>query len=143
MSLNDTLGVEKCGTLTANYFKGAECILFMFCVEDQYSLESLDDAIKETSKHVTSSNCLFYLVANKVDLMSEITPDRVTEKQIELGCKKVFYISAKTGEGIDELFDEIATDLNMKAVNTLPAVSRIQLHVTQTQGEHGDKKCAC
>ena len=116
----------------------------MFCVEDQYSLESLDEAVKEVEaiKHGTSGSCLFYLVGNKVDLFSEISLERITEKQIELNCKKPFFISSKTGDGVDQLMDDIAKELQRKEVNSLPQDSPIQLYDSQPSSRDR-KKCSC
>lgn len=111
------MGLERYSTLTGNYFKGADCVLFFFSVEDQYSLEGLDDAVRE-AKSVTSPTCLCFLVASKVDLDSDIFEDRIVEKQKELQCERLFFISSKTGTGVDKLIDVIASELKKRRANT-------------------------
>lgn len=131
--------MERAGTLTCNYFRGATCVLFLFNVEDQFSLECLDEIVKETKSFVSPSNCLFYLIAAKIDLFADVTPERVEEKCVELGCKKCFFISSKTGQGVDELVTDIAGALKEKASHTtLEAPIKLQ-----PNNGRQNNKCSC
>lgn len=90
----------------------ASCVLFLFSLEDQYSLvDYLPDMIYDVSRAV-SPDCLLYLVGTKYDIKyHDITEDMIRTMEHQHECIKTFYISAKTGDGIDYMMDKIATAL--------------------------------
>ena len=134
------MGLDRVGTLTSNFFKGAVCVLFMFSVEELASLDNLDEIVQESKQYINSKKCFFALVGTKVDLLAEITEDFIEEKRRHLGCDKTYLISSKNGSGLNELLDDIAVKIIDQFKNTLD--SRIQLENPVSQ-EDGSRNCSC
>lgn len=67
---------------------------------------------QEVETHI-GSNCLVYLVGNKMDKGERAIKDEEIEKIAhENGVKKIYYLSAKTGANIEETFIDIASHLS-------------------------------
>ncbi len=67
---------------------------------------------QEVETHV-GSNCLVYLVGNKMDKGERQVKDEEIEKIAQYkGIKKVYILSAKTGVNIEETFINIASHLS-------------------------------
>lgn len=126
------------GTHTSNFYRNAACVLFFFDVTDKYTLESLPDMIQEASIFNEDRPCYFVLVGTKNDVgtndmyLSEI----VDQKKDAYDLKEVFFISSKTGEGIDQLLDHVAEEIGKLAVGN---EERIQLEVNAVS--NGESKC--
>lgn len=133
------MGLDRVGTLTSNFFKGAVCVLFMFSVEEISSLDNLDEVVQEAKQYINSKKCFFALVGTKIDLLAETTEDFIEDKRKQLGCHKTYLISSKSGIGLKELLDDIAVKMIEQFRNTLDG--RIQLQNPSTQEE--SRKCPC
>ena len=109
LKLWDTAGQEQYSSLIPMYSRGASvCIL----VADLTQIETFDNLKKWQQKLAQNSSVpKFVLAANKVDLFDEekakATLDELANKyEYEYGS---FYLtSAKTGVGVDELFNAVA-----------------------------------
>jgi len=106
----DTAGQEKYRSITSNYYRGANVVIIMFDVTDKQSFDNVSNWITQ-AKVWAGENILIYVIANKCDKIEE----RVISKKI--ACKladeknvKLIYTSAKTGDNVIEIFDEITID---------------------------------
>lgn len=79
----------------------------MFSVEELTSLHKLDDLAAE-AKLYSPENCIFLLIGNKTDLDMDFDEQIVEEYRDVLGCRNLFYISAKKGTNVPEVLSEIA-----------------------------------
>lgn len=52
-------------------------------------------------------NILWVLVGNKSDLESDITPEMVDDFVSEMEIEHSFVVSAKTGDGVEEMFEKV------------------------------------
>ena len=81
----------------------------------QRSLNEIKNYHYINIKKILDYEPLIYLVANKIDLIEEV---KVSEKEaIDFATEKgikYFKVSAKTGEGVNELFEDIANSLIKK-----------------------------
>lgn len=115
MQLWDTAGLERAGRMTSNYYNYSHAVLLMYDVTDSTSLNGLqiwyDNAVRDSN----NTNTKYFLVGNKID---ETSGDIVvTEKKavsyandvlkLPSNYKVSFRISAKTGQGFDDLLQEI------------------------------------
>lgn len=121
IQLWDTAGQEQFHTITKSYFRGAHAILLIYDVTSSISFDRTRmwmDSIKETA----SSAVDIALVVNKVDL--EITEDGVTHDQgVDLAKEfdiPFYEVSAKTGQGINQMFTEIAKVVKKRLDETPP-----------------------
>ena len=132
------MGLDRVGTLTSNFFKGAVCVMFMFSVEEISSLDNLDEIVQEAKQYINSKKCFFALVGTKIDLLAEITEDFMEEKRKQLGCDKTYLISSKSGIGLKELLDDVAVKIIEQFKNTLDGRIQLQPNLQETS-----RKCPC
>lgn len=141
----DTAGAERYHSLTPMYYRSAQIALVVF---DLSKSATLEDASKWAYELKTNGGeeCLLYLVGNKSDLESEVTDEQCETMASELDA--VFRkVSAKTGEGVQELFEMIAE----KVVETESAYARqesstggqeaVDIICVSQKGETSGKKC--
>ena len=98
-------------TLSPNYFRGALVVILVFSIEEKNTLHQLEILVEEAQKF-THKDCFYVLVGNKTDLLMDFEESDVEEFKESLGCKNVFFTSAKTGEGIKEMMDGISLYLH-------------------------------
>ena len=117
MTLFDTAGMECYNTrarLNSTYFRRSRVIIFVYDISNRDTFDSLshweDQALQKT---VTRNNIdvVMVLVGNKLDLEDDrqVTHSRA-QQFAENFCipeHLVFEVSAKTGEGVKQMFDEI------------------------------------
>ena len=100
-----------------NFSRGANVVLFVFSLGNADSFEDLNEWVKAVEPDVDNMPILF-VVGNKNDLVEE---RKVESEQAELFAKKIgaFYyeVSAKTGFGIEELFNRVAEESCKKLIN--------------------------
>ncbi len=109
LQLWDTAGQERYRTITPLYYRNAVCVILVI---DQSKLSCIDSTlywVNSIREHV--ENMPIFIAINKSDL-SSILPDNfitnILEKYPDIKYKNV---SAKSNEGIDELFLDIIENL--------------------------------
>ena len=102
----DTAGQERFHSITSNYFKGADGILFIYDITNRNSFEGVKDWIKESEDY--NNNIQKILIGNKCDLadsrevQKEEVEDFYNEKKIDF-----FETSAKENINLDEAFNRM------------------------------------
>ena len=101
----DTSGQERYRSITKNFYRNADGILFVFDVtrEDTFAhikdwLISSDECDKDFKK---------IIVGNKIDLERVVSKEKI-ENFGKAKNMKCYEVSAKTGEGLDDIFKAIA-----------------------------------
>lgn len=106
----DTAGQERYKSLAPMYYKGAAAALVVFDVTSAESFEGAKDWVRELQQNAPPS-IVIALAGNKIDL----SPRRVsTEQGKELAQRHslmYFEVSAKTGEHVQEAFQELGKRL--------------------------------
>ena len=103
----DTAGQEKYKGLAPLYFRGSNVAFIVYSVSDRSSFDGVDAWVNRL-KESTDTPVSVFLIANKIDMINNIEVQSINgqQKAEEIGAK--FYeVSAKTGEGIDDLFAEV------------------------------------
>ena len=109
----DTAGQERFKSITKNYYSGADGIIFVFDLSSRKSFNTLKNWIDGTINN-TKRNVEFIIAANKSDLDKRIIKKEEIQKFSE-ECKIPFYeTSAKTGDGLEELFNAFINKLLSK-----------------------------
>jgi GTPase SAR1 family protein len=129
------MGLEKLGSLTSNYYRGASCILLMFSIDDASSLDQLDDIMTESFTYSNYDNCHLVLVATKCDKKSEIDQGTIESRRIKHDLK-LYIISSKNNQGIDTLLDDVARMVKTRKTGTIRLGS--YPNITKTSGS-----CSC
>ena len=87
----------------------------MYCGEDIYTFESLQQYIEEASLHVDMNTFVWALVGNKADLdFPEVEKERIEAHCNRLQTNLSYSVSAKTGENISEAFDNLIVAIHDK-----------------------------
>ena len=137
----DTAGQERYKSISLNYIKLGDGFLLVFAVDNRETFDKLEDWVQNIYDSVQVEEKVIFLVGNKID-----SPDRVvTKEEAEDYAKKknftYYETSAKTGEGIEELFDELYNkiyNLNKKGDNNQKG-DNLKLKKDKT----GKRKCLC
>ena len=134
----DQLVTDFGWTLKPNFSRGANVVLFVFSLEDRTSFEELNEWVKAAEPDVDNMPILF-VVGNKNDLVEE---RKVESEQAELYAKEIgaFYyeVSAKTGSGIEELFNRVAEESYNKLIHENNEQPSINL---SNNDSHNNSKC--
>ena len=134
----DTAGQERFKNITKNYLHGANGIFFVCDITCANTLEILKTWINEAKMNV-SPETEMVIVGNKIDLNDK--REIKTESIKKLGEKyqiKVFETSAKTGEGVEDIFIYLTKKLfeNKNIGQVLPGEDE----VTKRKGSYVLKK---
>ena len=100
----DSAGQERFRNLTKNFYHGANAIIFVYDITNKKTFETLKTWLIEAQKDVTNETEMI-IVGNKIDLNEKREVNFQTSES--LGKKnniEVFESSAKTGEGVEEMF---------------------------------------
>jgi small GTP-binding protein len=122
LRLWDTAGMERFRSLISCYFAGAQ-VMFMVCdCTDIGSVKNLAKVwypyMKKSSSY--KDNTLLYILVNKWDQRRKINmvpPNENTRKDyvrrnlgLSIPYRKVFFVSARNGEGVFEMIGEVVKD---------------------------------
>lgn len=104
----DTAGQDRFDSILPLYIRGSTASLV--CT-DNPDIETVQKYVNLSNDH--SPNSLIYIVITKSDLFESTHPFiHVEEYADEIGAK-VFVTSSMTGEGVQELFDDVADSVTI------------------------------
>ena len=132
MTLFDTAGMERFeGTLPPTYFRNAFSVIFVYAINNSDSISSIPSwadsvsvqHIGDQGKHIIKA-----LVGNKSDLEDEerevnAMRAKETAQKSEIEQAMVFEVSAKTGEGVEEMYAAIARAFKTRSKKSDAAAS--------------------
>ncbi|MFW9768332.1 MAG: Rab family GTPase [Candidatus Thorarchaeota archaeon] len=107
----DLGGQPRFQDVISDYFKGSKLAIAVYEVNRVFTLYRLDDWINRL--HTSVPNCRIFFVGNKIDERMDTMGVSLDEAD-EFAAKydaKVFEVSAKTGEGVFEMFDAVGEHL--------------------------------
>lgn len=130
MSLWDTAGQERYRTLTSSYYRGAHAVLLVYSAAERDSLTGAAHWLKELDIYGDKSRVVI-LVANKIDVQPRSVS--VGEGSAWANQRGLLYaeVSAKTGAGVNELFNWLIEELKKKPIR----VKGVKLDKKNTQRE--------
>ena len=105
MELWDTSGQDKYRSVAKNYFRQADGLFIVFAMDDDRSLEGLQYWCDQAQDNV-ENDVPRVLLANKCDLQKELSPTAkaLVEKLCDQHKFKLFLVSAKTGQNLNEAY---------------------------------------
>ena len=110
----DTAGQEIYRSIVPIYVRDASAAILVYDISDPTSFASLDQW-RSLLLEEQPTNIFVYIVANKIDLDDDYQVNDAAGKQYsEKINAKFFKVSAIKGDGIAELFNTIAVDLQNK-----------------------------
>ena len=105
------------------YYKGASAAVIVYDITKQSSFDALNRWVDEL-KQRAPPNIILAIAGNKIDLADQRTVSKETVENYlkelsEAGCKDPIYreCSAKSGEGVRDLFEEVCKRLIKMAEN--------------------------
>ena len=119
MTLYDTAGMERFeGTVPPTYFRNAKAVIMVYAINNEESIGDLQHWSESLSIQrigAASQSIIKILVGNKADLTGEREVDRNRGMETAELCgvsKDMFFeVSAKTGEGVWDMFNAIGKKL--------------------------------
>ena len=104
----DTAGQERFRNIAKQYYQGADGVLLVFDVCERKSFEQIEYWLKELKESKKLDSLYIVIVGNKIDLENKRVVTREEgEKYAEKNNINYFEVSAKTGEGIEDMFNDI------------------------------------
>jgi small GTP-binding protein len=106
MQIWDTAGQEKYRSLGPIYYRNSAAGIAVFDVTDAETLPALEKWISEFKKYTEEP--LLFVVGNKIDLTDAQAVKQDEAKAFAEGQGATcFFTSAKTGDGVKELFEQV------------------------------------
>lgn len=117
VSIWDTAGQEKFQNIVKQYYNGANGILLIFDITSKKSFDKIDFWYNDLINKINKDEIIIYLVGNKADLEeNRIITIEEAEKYANQRDIPYFEVSAKSGDGIKKLFDDITNDIMDKII---------------------------
>ena len=108
VSIYDTAGQERFQNIIKHYYRGANGVLLTFDISNRNTFKKLDFWYNDMKENLGDLNKVYIcLIGNKIDKEEkrEITFEEANQYANEKNLP-YFEVSAKTGKGIKQLFDE-------------------------------------
>jgi small GTP-binding protein len=107
----DTCGQEKFRAITRQYFKNSEGVFVVFDLTNKETIKKLDIWMKDIKDNIDNDYFIF-LIGNKSDVKDRDLTIAEEAKQFAINKKINYYeVSAKTGSGIYNIFEKMASKL--------------------------------
>ena len=115
----DTSGQDRFRAMTSLYYRDAQAAILVYDVGNNGSFENIKFWLNELTDKVDKDTMKIYLAGNKCDLPQEkrVISEEKAKNFANENNLKFFETSAKTGEGVSALFNEIAKDQYLKHKN--------------------------
>ena len=118
----DTAGQEKFNSITPIYYRDAKGVLLVYDISNPHSFERVKKWIDEMKE--INNDAVFNIIGNKYDLKEQtklfktnFIDDEIAKKLANKNKTDLFFTSAKTGENINECFENLMLKVFNKFVN--------------------------
>jgi len=115
----DTAGQERYESMSRIYYRSAKATIVCFDLTDAKSFDKVKFWVDELLSN--EEDCDIYVVGTKLDLVQEGTDRGRSQQEVKEYANKinakVFETSSKTGEGIEQLFQDIADVYILRMTN--------------------------
>jgi small GTP-binding protein len=112
LQLWDTAGQERFRSITNSYFRGANGSIVVYDVTNPETFKHIGGWLDDLDRAHIRKDCVF-LIANKIDASNQRLVSRAEGEALAARYKlKYFECSAKTGDGVDAIFETVARDIS-------------------------------
>ena len=107
----DTAGQERYRNIASHAYKGADGIMLVYDITDEYSFSKITDWMEQINSNLSKNEIGIVLIGNKSDIEDRfIDTEKGEEKAKEYGIQ-YFETSALNGNGINETFEGLAKQI--------------------------------
>ena len=117
MQIWDTGGQERFRSITNLYYRNTCVVFLVFSYDIQSSFQNLEMWFENAQNECQNDKLIIYLVGNKIDVKNYDVNKEDVVKFANVHKLKYIDISAKTGEGIEELFNMALDDISILIKN--------------------------
>jgi Ras-related protein Rab-8A len=143
LQLWDTAGQERFRSITSSYFRGAQGALLVYDVTNPASFQHLLGWLEDLERAGVKKDCVF-LVANKIDVGGQRLIDSSAGAALAAKYKlRYFECSAKSGAGVEELFERVARDISSGIFKSDRVENKATVSAPLAEQKEGDKKSKC
>lgn len=133
----DTAGQERFRSLSSIYFRNADVAIVVYDHTCFKSFRSLEMWIKEFID-VAGPDKIIIIIANKHDLDDSQVPFQEAEAWADSKNYTIYQVSAKTGEGIKELFSDLARTILEKQMSSASSINTKPKQIEESDHQHDD-----
>ena len=112
----ETVGQEKFRAIPSKFYRNCDGILLFFDLEKPESFDNISKWIQDINDNNNETNCILYLLGNKIDLSRKISLEQANLKAKELNVK-YFEISCKLNINIYDPVLEMINEILNKNIN--------------------------
>lgn len=140
----DTAGHERFRSITSSYYRGADCVIIVFDLNNLDSFNDLEFWLNEVK--LNTDNILYYLVGNKSELPRKVDFKLIENLIVTHKINNYLEVSAKENKNIDKLFnnivnqiyvDKIKKDVKIEEPILPPSLKTIKIDMSN----NNKKKC--
>ena len=107
----DTAGQERYKNIASHVFKGADGIMLVYDITDEYSFSKIADWMEQINNNLSKNDIGIVLIGNKSDIEDRmVDTEKGEEKAKEYGID-YYETSALNGNGIKEAFEGLAKQI--------------------------------
>ena len=134
----DTAGQDRFRAITKNYYKSAHGVVLMYDVSNAQTFSNIKNWIDQIKKEA-QENIVIFIVGNKIDVDAE--ERKVTKEEGQKLAEEYNYpffeTSAKTGENVNKIFDDIGEKVDKVFYEIETEIKKIK----KNKKYNGEKKC--
>jgi Ras-related protein Rab-8A len=143
----DTAGQERFRTITSAYYRGAHGIVLCYDVSARDSFSNIRNWMKNCDQHASGS-VVRAIVGNKKDVSERAVSYEEGKRLADEYGVAFTETSAKTGEGVDDMFMALASAVNDRGLGPNSSLnasggSRVQLDYKGRAGRNNDTSGCC
>ena len=111
----DSVSKNKFDSISKAFYQKADCIILICAINDRESFLNINKWVDNIKNNVDIDNIEKILIGNKCDLEDErqVGLDEIVKKSEDLKIE-CFETSAKTGEGVEDAFETLFTNVLKK-----------------------------
>ena len=141
----DTAGEEKYKGIVKSFYNKANGILLTFDLTNKESFDRIDFWVQELKKNVGLNDLYIVLVGNKKDKIEDrkVSYEEAENYSLDNEFGGYFEVSAKTNEGIDDLFINVAKGVLNKIIvkDEISNEGSIKLSLNKRDFKQKNKSC--
>ena len=141
----DTAGEEKYKGIVKSFYNKANGILLTFDLTNKESFDRIDFWVQELKKNVGLNDLYIVLVGNKKDKIEDrkVSYEEAENYSLDNEFGGYFEVSAKTNEGIDDLFINVAKGVLNKIIvkDEISNEGSIKLSLNKIDFKQKNKSC--